>query len=94
MKISDREGGDVCASMDFLFHSSGDKNKINNIIFDLEKLNQKQFAYYYGKSVINFLESSTSQNKELNIALLYSLLEWLCFPRNARHNQNKMLVKI
>lgn len=28
------------------------------------------------------------------MALFYSLVEWLCFPKNARHQQNNMLVKI
>jgi hypothetical protein len=80
--------------MDYLFHSQGNKEKISSVLADLDRAGQKQFPYFYGKSVINFMESNTSQNKELNISLLYSLLEWLSFPKNAKYNQNKMLVKI
>lgn len=60
----------------------------------LDKIGVRQFPYYYGRSIINFLESSTSQNKELNLALLYALIEWLVFPKYSRNNQNRMLVKI
>jgi hypothetical protein len=80
--------------IDFLFHSKGQKDKINNILSNLDSLNNRQFPFFYGKSILNFLESNTSQNKELNISLLFSLLEWLSFPKNAVMNQNKMLVKI
>lgn len=80
--------------MDYLFHSKGNKDKINGILNKFDQTNSKFFSYYYGKSILNFLESNTSQNKELNISLLYGLLEWLSFPKNAVMNQNKMLVKI
>lgn len=60
----------------------------------MDKIGVKQFPYYYGRSVINFLESNSNQNKELNLALLYALVEWLVFPKYSRHNQNRMLVKI
>jgi len=80
--------------IDYLFYSKGQKNKINDILGHLEQLNTRQFPYFYGKSILNFLESNSVQNKELNISLLYSLLEWLSFPKNAVMNQNKMLVKI
>lgn len=53
-----------------------------------------QFGYYYGKSIQHFLDTASSPNKDLNVALFYSLVEWLCFPKNARHQQNSMLVKI
>ncbi len=80
--------------IDYLFYSKGQKNKITDILNNLEQLNTRQFPYFYGKSILNFLESNTVQNKELNISLLYSLLEWLSFPKNAVMNQNRMLVKI
>lgn len=80
--------------IDFLFHSKGQKDKINHILSNLDSLNNRQFPFFYGKSILNFLESNTSQNKQLNISLLFSLLEWLSFPKNAVMNQNKMLVKI
>jgi len=60
--------------IDYLFHSKGQKDKINSILNHLDHLNNRQFPYFYGKSILNFLESSTSQNKELNISLLFSLL--------------------
>ncbi len=52
-----------------------------------------QFGYYYGKSVLHFLDSPPSPpaglaNKDLNVALFYALIEWLCYPRNARTKQN------
>ena len=53
-----------------------------------------QFDFHYGKSVLHFLDSASSPNKDLNMAMLYSLIEWLCFPKNARCKQNEMLVKI
>ena len=84
----------MTSSMEYLFHSGGNKEKISAVLTDLEKMGIRQFPYYYGKSMLNFLEPSSNQNKELNIALLYALLEWLSFPRNASHNQNQMLVKI
>jgi hypothetical protein len=92
--IVDGRSEDVAANADYLFHSSGNKERIASVIAELERFNSRQFSYYYGKSILNFLESTSSQNKELNIALLFALLEWLSFPRNARHNQNRMLVKI
>ena len=85
---------DVLSNTEFLFHAEGNKDKINNILGSLDKIGVKQFPYYYGRSVINFLESNSSQNKELNLALLYALVEWLVFPKYSRNNQNKMLVKI
>lgn len=86
--------GDVLANTEYLFHADGNKEKINEILTGLDKIGVKQFPYYYGRSVINFLESNNNQNKELNLALLYALVEWLVFPKYSRHNQNKMLVKI
>ena len=40
------------------------------------------------------MQPASSPNKDLNVALFYSLVEWLCFPKNARNQQNDMLVKI
>ncbi len=85
---------DMEGRIDYLFYSKGQKGKITEILNNLEQLNTRQFPYFYGKSILNFLESNTVQNKELNISLLYSLLEWLSFPKNAVMNQNRMLVKI
>lgn len=93
-EIVDRQSEDMDASADYLFHSSGNKERISNVIAQLDRCSNRQFSYYYGKSILNFLESSSSQNRELSLSLLFSLLEWLSFPKNARHNQNKMLVKI
>jgi hypothetical protein len=93
-EIVEKGKSDIMGSTEFLFHAEGNKEKINNILTGLDKIGVKQFPYYYGRSVINFLESNSSQNKELNLALLYALIEWLVFPKYSRHNQNKMLVKI
>lgn len=52
--------------IDYLFHSKGQKDKINAIINNLDSLNNRQFSYFpyfYGKSILNFLESNSSQNK-------------------------------
>ena len=85
---------DLLGNTESLFHADGNKDRINHILGGLDKIGVKQFPYYYGRSVINFLESNSSQNKELNLSLLYALIEWLIFPTYSRHNQNKMLVKI
>lgn len=55
--------GDVLGNTEFLFHAEGNKEKINQILNGLDKIGVKQFPYYYGRSIINFLESSSSQNK-------------------------------
>ena len=65
---------DVLGNTEYLFHAEGNKDKINNILAGLDKIGVKQFPYYYGRSVINFLESNSTQNKELNLALLYALV--------------------
>ena len=85
---------EMSSSMEYLFHSGSNKERISGVLGEIEKVGPKHFPYYYGKSMLNFLESSTNHNKELNIALLYALLEWLSFPKNASHNQNRMLVRI
>ena len=92
--INVKQGGDEYSNMEYLFHSSGNKDKINSVLQELERIHQKQFPYYYGKSVLNFMESNTTQNKQINLSLLFSLLEWLSYPKNSMHNQNKLLVKI
>lgn len=93
-EIVSKGKSDLLGNTESLFHADGNKDRINNILGCLDKIGVKQFPYYYGRSVINFLESSSNQNKELNLALLYALIEWLVFPKYSKHNQNKMLVKI
>ncbi len=41
--------------IDYLFYSKGQKNKINDILNHLEQLGSRQFPYFYGKSILNFL---------------------------------------
>lgn len=62
-EIVDRQTEDMDASADYLFHSSGNKERISNVITQLDRCSNRQFSYYYGKSILNFLESSSSQNK-------------------------------
>ncbi len=57
------EEQDSLAKIDFLFHSSGDASKIQNIVSYLDSANSKQFPYFYGKSLLNFLEPQYAQNK-------------------------------
>jgi hypothetical protein len=53
--IISSETEDITANSDYLFHSSGNKEKINSVISELEKFGNRQFNYYYGKSILNFL---------------------------------------
>lgn len=41
--------------IDYLFYSKGQKGKITEILTHLEQLNNRQFPYFYGKSILNFL---------------------------------------
>lgn len=61
--ILDSRTEDVASNADYLFHSSGNKERINSVISELDRFGSKHFSYYYGKSILNFLESTSSQNK-------------------------------
>lgn len=41
--------------IDYLFHSKGNKDKINSILNHLDTFNNRQFPYFYAKSILNFL---------------------------------------
>lgn len=41
--------------IDYLFYSKGQKPKITEVLNNLEQLNTRQFPYFYGKSILNFL---------------------------------------
>ena len=90
----EKDKSDVSSKVESLFHCGNNKSKINNILSDLQDNNCSQFDFYYGKSVLHFLDSASNPNKDLNMAMLYSLVQWLVFPKNAKCMQNEMLVKI
>lgn len=93
----EKDKSDISSKIESLFHCGNNKSKISNMLNDLQDSTICQFDYHYGKSVLHFLDSVSSisnPNKDLNIAMFYSLVEWLCFPKNARCKQNEMLVKI
>lgn len=46
---------DLLGNTESLFHADGNKDRINHILGGLDKIGVKQFPYYYGRSVINFL---------------------------------------
>jgi hypothetical protein len=87
---------DLETKIDYLFHCGNNKQKLTQIIQEVEQNspNPLQFGFYYGKSVLHFLDPNSSPNKDLNVTLFYALMEWLCYPRNARCQQNKILAKI
>jgi len=49
---------------------------MSQILTELEQNNPNliQFGYYYGKSVLHFLDPASSPNKDLNVALFFSLI--------------------
>jgi hypothetical protein len=66
---------------------------------ELEGLDQRSLPYYYGRSLLNFFENNTNEKgkescKEINVSMLYALLEWLILPKNAKQRQNEILVRI
>lgn len=71
-----------------MFHSGNNRSKISSLINDVTGVQTNLFGSYYGKAVLHFLEPMSSTNKDLSVALLYSLGEWLCYPKNARNKQN------
>lgn len=90
---------DMESSIDVLFSCREDRDRIKGIVGDLESLDYKWLPYYYGRSLLNFMDtgSYTERNKEsskdINVSMTYALLEWLGLPRNAKHKQNEILVR-
>lgn len=62
-EVIEKGKSDVLGNTEFLFHADGNKEKVSSILASLDKIGVKQFPYYYGRSIINFLESNSSQNK-------------------------------
>lgn len=86
----DESKSDMETKLNYIFHCGSNKSKLTQIITEIEQNNPNpmQFGFYYGKSILHFLDSASSPNKDLNVALFYSLIEWLCYPKNARTKQN------
>jgi|JI6StandDraft_1071083.scaffolds.fasta_scaffold120300_4 hypothetical protein len=64
------------------------------IVGELDGLDFKWLPYFYGRSLLNFMDPSSysernkESSKEINVSMTYALLEWLSLPRNAKHKQN------
>lgn len=90
---------DMETRLDGLFSCREDKERIKNIVGELDSLDYKWLPYYYGRSLLNFMdqtgyvERTKESSKEINVSMTYALLEWLCLPRNAKHKQNEILVR-
>ena len=54
-EVANGDKSDILGNTEFLFHAEGNKDKINSILGGLDKIGVKQFPYYYGRSVLNFL---------------------------------------
>lgn len=81
--------------INFLFTQREEKykDKIKGIVNEMDQLEMKTLPYYYGRSVNNFLESTNQEKtkecfKEINVALLFSLLEWMNLPKYSKFKQN------
>ncbi len=44
--------------------------------------------------MFNLSDSANINNREINVSLLYSLFEWLSFPKNSKDNQNQLIARI
>lgn len=91
---------DMEMKVNFLFTERDDKykDKIRGIVQEFEGLEVKSLPYFYGKTILNFLESSTLEKskecfREINVSLLYSLLDWMNLPKYSKYKQNQILVK-
>lgn len=91
---------DIDMKVNFLFTEREEKHKekIKGIISEFDGLDMKSLPYFYGRTMINFLESNSVEKvkecfKEINVALLFSLLDWMNLPKYSKFKQNEILVK-
>lgn len=91
---------DIEMKINFLFTDRDDRysEKIKGIVTEMNNLEMKSLAYYYGRTIVNFLESTTPEKtkecfKEINVALLFSLLDWMNLPKYSKFKQNEILIK-
>jgi hypothetical protein len=45
--------------VDFLFSCRDDKDKIKQIVGELDSMDCRWLPYYYGRSLLNFMDAST-----------------------------------
>ena len=86
--------------INFLFTERDDKYKdrIKSIVSDMEALEMGSLPFYYGRCVVNFLETTTQDKvkecfREINVAMLFSLLDWMSLPKYAKAQHNDILIK-